>query len=348
MSIPVTSWLRAFFALQQGASDSRGFISVTEDDEEVARWPRTVGSDVVAIAAVFDPYVREQPLRFGGHGLARRWRSCVDNLERLALVAPRAEYAQNRAFWSALSAMAVYLHAERSPLPPPEIWDALCAQLAEPVELRNVGPKGNGPFKHFDNVKTFDDLYIEQFKYLRDQRGSDKLKPDAGAPGPEKIIPRTVNGDVVLLADYWSKQLGAVKKVFGHAGVEAEWKTATVDVDALARKGDPNVVYPKNNSFWRALQKTAIHVAVADEAPSTTDMVLDSLKTSVVNLPENIKAGAKAVVNATADVAHGVGKIANEAGKGLFAGFGTPLLVGAGLLGVFLISRNKRSAKAGA
>jgi hypothetical protein len=115
------------------------------------------------------------------------------------------------------------------------------------------------------------------------------------------------------------------------------------DVDAVARKGDPNALYPKNNAFWRALQQTAIHVAVADEAPSKTDMAIEAVKDSIKNLPENIKAGANAVSNAVADVAHGAGKIANEAGKGLFAGFGTPLLVGAGLVGLFLISRNRRS-----
>ena len=34
-------------------------------------------------------------------------------------------------------------------------------------------------------------------------------------------------------------------------------------------------------------------------------------------------------------------KKANEAGKGLFSGFGTPLLIGAGLIGLFLIARSR-------
>jgi hypothetical protein len=149
----------------------------------------------------------------------------------------------------------------------------------------------------------------------------------------------------VLLADYWSKQLGNVKKVFGHESVEKHWRDAKTDVDAIARKGEPNAVYPKNNGFWRALQETAIHVAVADEAPSKWDIAKDSIADSITHLPENVKAGASAVGNAVADIAQGVGKVANEAGKGLFAGFGTPLLVGAGLLGLFLISRNHHAEK---
>ena len=36
-----------------------------------------------------------------------------------------------------------------------------------------------------------------------------------------------------------------------------------------------------------------------------------------------------------------VTEFANEAGRGLFSGFGGPLLVGAGLLGLFLISRSR-------
>lgn len=344
MTIPITSWLRAFFAMHECAINSRGYVEVAIAEDEFIRWPRTTGSDVIAIAAVLDPVLRAQPMRFGGHGLARRWREAADDLERYALVAPHSMYAENRSFWQTLQPVCVYLHAHGAELPPLEIWDALLAELAEPLELRNVGPKGDGPFKHFDNVKTFDDLFLAQFKYVRELRGSDKLKPDSGAKGPDKIIPRTTNGDVVLLADYWSRQLASVKRVMGHDAIEAQWRAALANVD-VARKADPNALYLKNNEFWRALQKTAIHVAVADEAPSTGDLVIDALKQSITTLPDSIKDGGKALASSAASIAggiaQGVGKVANEAGKGLFSGFGTPLLIGAGLVGAFLLSRNR-------
>ena len=349
MSIQITTWLRAFFALQASAMESRGFIEIDAGTDDAVRWPRTTGHDVIAIAAVFDPYVRELPLRYGGHGLARRWRAIVDDLERHALDNPRAEYAENRAFWRALPAVCVFLHSEGVPLPPTEVWDALRAVVFDETELRNVGPKGDGPFKHFPNVKTFDDLYIEQYKYLRDSRGSDELAPEPGMGGTKYKIPRTTNADVIALADYWSKQFADAKEVFGHAGAMQRWKRAVADVDQLARKGDPNALYPKNNAFWRDLKSTAIHIAVADEAPTKWDMAKDAIKDSIKNLPENIKSGAEkaatAVAGAAGDIAQGVGKIANEAGKGLFSGFGTPLLIGGGLLGLFLISRNRASAE---
>jgi len=348
MSIAITTWLRAFFALQASAMESRGFIEIDAGTETAARWPRTTGHDVIAIAAVVDPYLREQPLRFGGHGLARRWRAVAEDLEQLALGEPRGEYAENRSFWNTLPAVFVYLHSQGAQLPPPEVWDALVAVLQDHSELRNVGPKGDGPFKHFPNVKTFDDLYMEQYKYLLDLRGFDELDPEPGMGGRKRKIPRSTNADVVALADYWSKQFADVKQVFGHADAMQRWKRALADVDQLARKADPNAVYPKNNAFWRDLKQTAVHIAVADEAPSKGDVALDAIKTSVKNLPDNIATGAKAVVGALSeaagDIAHGVGKVANEAGKGLFSGFGGPLLVGAGLLGLFLISRNRSSS----
>jgi hypothetical protein len=346
MSIEITTWLRAFFAMQASAMESRGFVEVDVGDDNVERWPRTSGHDVVAIAAILDPYLRETPLRFGGHGIARRWRSVVDDLERFALAEPREEYVENRAFWHALPAVCVYLHSEGVPVPSPEVWDALRALLNDAAAFRNVGK--DSPFKPFD-VKTWDDLYIEQYKFLRDARGADELAPEPGMGGTKYKIPRTTNADVIALADYWSKKFADVKEVFGHKGAIDRWKKALVDVDAIARKGDPSVIFPKNNGFWRDLKSAAIHIAVADEAPTKWDMAKDAIKESVKNLPDNIATGAKkvagAIGEATADIAHGVGKVANEAGKGLFSGFGTPLLVGAGLIGLFLISRNNASEK---
>ena len=349
MSIHITTWLRAYLALLSTAMESRGFVEV-HAGEDALRWPRTTGADVISIAALIDPLIQAQPFGFGGQGLVRRWRACVAELERQALVLPHSVYAENRAFWTVLPALCVYLHAEAAPLPAQMFWTALLAQLAEPTALRNVGPKGDGPFKHFDNVKTYDDLYNAQFKFLRDLRGFDDRDPEPGMAGANgKRIPRTTNGDVVALADYWSTQLSDVKQVFGAAGVEKRWKEALVDVDAIARKGDPNALYPKNTGFWRALLKTAIHVAVADEAPSNAEMMLESLGASVTHLPETLKAGAKAVAGEVAQLAGGaanaIGKVANEAGKGLFSGFGTPLLIGAGALGLFLLSRSNRGGE---
>lgn len=139
MSIAVTSWLRAFFALREHAMDCRGFVEMPDGDDEVIRWPRTLGADVVAITGLLDPSVRAQPLRFGGRGLARRWRACVDDVALYGARAPADEYIENRTFWRALPALCVYLHAQAAALPSAPDWCALLARLgATPIVARRT------------------------------------------------------------------------------------------------------------------------------------------------------------------------------------------------------------------
>lgn len=128
MSISITSWLRAFFALEECAIDSHGIVQILHGDDDPIRWPRTCARDAVAIAAILDSHLRQQPLRFGGRGLGRRWRACVDALPQVALA---AEHADNRTLWRTLPAVCVYLHAQVAPLPPPHVWRALLAQLRD-------------------------------------------------------------------------------------------------------------------------------------------------------------------------------------------------------------------------
>ena len=330
MSLHIHSWVDGHLAVRERAYQTRGFVEL----DGGARWPRTTGADVIAIAAIVDPPIK----RHGTPGVLRRWRATLADLQREALAVPHDTYSENRSFWSTFEFVVVFLDDVAVTPPGAAVWDAL---LVEVGTYRNVGPDGDGPFKHFDNVKTYDDLYNEQSKYLRQLRGFDEMEPGPGMLGASKKIARTTNGDVVLLADYWSKQLADVKEVFGHAGVEQRWKDAMADVNAIARKGDPSAVYPKNNGFWRILFDTAVHVAVADEAPSKWDMAKDSIKDSVKHLPDTLSTAASKTADLVAGAAHAVGKVANEAGKGLFSGFGTPLLIGAGLIGLFLISRNR-------
>ena len=125
-SFLITSWLRACFALQESAMDGRGVVEIPHGDEDVIRWPRTSADDVRAIADMLDPILRTRPLRFGGRGLARRWRSSIDALDRHAR---DVEYRDNRTFWRALPALFLYLHSQSVPLPPPTVWTALVARF---------------------------------------------------------------------------------------------------------------------------------------------------------------------------------------------------------------------------
>lgn len=339
MSIDITSWLRAFFALQAQASESRGFVELRDDEHSVQRWPRTSGDDVVAIAAVLDPVVRTEPERLGSHAIVRRWDDAIDTLEESALVAPRSEFVQNRDFWETIAALCVHLHAEDVPLPDQTTWGALLGLLAEPVALRNVGPTQDGPFAHFPSVKTFDDLYIAQYTFLRDKRGADTMPPPPADTGNSIAIPRTTNADVLQLATYWTHALTSVKQVMGHEGVAKRWQAVLADVDALAKPGKPEAVYAKNNAFWRELKRVAVQVALSDEAPTTWSMVLDSIGTSITHLPENLADGAKKVANTVAEAA---GAVVHEAGRGFLGALKVPLLLGAaGLAGIYFLTRNR-------
>lgn len=332
----IHTWTDGYLATRYRAFETRGFIELDSGE----RWPRTTGEDVIAIAAMFDRAIKTN----GTPGVQSRWHAALVDIEAEAVQSPHKTYFANRTFWSTLEAVAVFLDDVAVSAPAEPLWNALMTAIGAHAP-RNVGPSGDGPFKHFENVKTFDDLYIEQLKYLRDLRGFDKLQPPAGMGGGERPIPRSTNADVIALADYWSKQLGSVKHVMGHDAVVKAWQAALADVDQLARKGDPSAVYAKNNEFWRTLSSTAIQVAVADEAPTKWDLAKDAIKDSVTHLPENMKHAASDGVDLVASAAHAVGKVANEAGKGLFQGLGAPLLVGAGLLGLFLVSRNRHEAK---
>ena len=110
----------------------------------------------------------------------------------------RSEYAENQSFWETLPHICVYLHGQGAELPPAEVWEALLDELGG--ELRNAGPKGDGPFKHFD-VNGFDELYAAQFKYLRKLRGADDKDAEPGMVGARRPIPRSTNADVIALAD---------------------------------------------------------------------------------------------------------------------------------------------------
>jgi hypothetical protein len=229
--------------------------------------------------------------------------------------------------------------------PASALWDALIEHLGTEV-VRNAGPSSDGPFGHFDGVKTYDDLYLAEYKYLREKRGADNLPAPHGVTGMQKPIPRSTNADVIALAAYWSKQLDGTKHVMGRDAIDARWKVALADVDKLARAAKPDDVYSKNNEFWRVLGDLAIYIAAAEEAPSSWNLATASLTESLHHLPETLAHVAEEGADLVATAAHAVGKVANEAGKGLFAGFGTPLLIGGGLIGLLLLSRHRRSEEA--
>ena len=194
----INTWLDGYLELRHRAFADRGAIELADG----TRWPRTTGEQVAAIAAAFTPAIRAN----ASPRVVNRWRSTLADIQRDALADLHDTYAGTRAFWATLEAVAVYLDNLALRPPAARAWMALFAVIdaGTDTEPRNAGPSGDGPFKHFDGVQTFDDLYNAEFKYLRDLRGVDQMKfLGRWRRGRRRAsIPRTTNADVVALADY--------------------------------------------------------------------------------------------------------------------------------------------------
>jgi hypothetical protein len=322
------SWTEGLDALRARAEEVRGVV-----DADGTSWPKTTNLDVITIASVIDPSLKARLLPAE---LAQRWQAVRDDAWRASIAPHTATYVKNREFWSTVAAICEYLDE----VPVPDLWGVLADHLGG-AELRNGGkPTEDGPFAHFE-AESYDKLWAAQRDYLAQKRGFDVPEPPPGLGMPGLHIPRATNADVLQVATYWTKVLTNARHEMGYDGVVKRWNGALADVDRFAKTGKPDAVYQKNSEFWRAALKVSIQVAVSEEAPTKFDLLVDSLKYSITHLPDTLADAGSKAVDLVADAGHAVGHVANEIGKGLFAGFGTPLLIGGGLLGLYLISRSK-------
>jgi hypothetical protein len=344
---PIRTWTDAYLAMKARLESLRGFVEINPDTDEALRWPRTTGTDVIFIAAPIDHAFVRAPSIFGSERLRRRWRACLGELE------PHETYADNRAFWTCLLDVSVHLDAAAMTPPDDAFWTAFFIELERHpgVGVRNAGPIEKGPFVTFDGIKAYDEMYIAQYKYLREHRGTDTMAPPTETVAGYSIgggtfpVPRTTNGDVLQLAAYWSHAFADARAVVNnHNAVAGQWKAVLADVDRLEKGADPNAVYPKNNIFWRVMEDVSTDVAVSAETPTRWEMLVSAVEHSVKNLPENL---AKEIEwlgghakDAVVDVAGAAGDAANKAIKGLFSGLTTPLLLGGGVLAAVLLLRS--------
>ncbi len=324
MSLVAGPWTQLYAALYHHAIAARGTLILYPDTVDEVRWPRTTGADAAALVAFFDSILRT----IHSHaGMWRLWHTCVDEVVHEVLhTAPQRTFTGNRALWDCLARSVVLLDANHIPAPPAAAVTALLRGLDQ---RRNVGPAGTPPFAT-PGLATFDDVWIAQFKYFRELRGVDRTPQ-------QRNIPRTTNREVTTLADYWSLQLAKVKTISGSRTIAARWQTARALVDQVARSGTPDARYPHNTDFWATLQAVAVHVAVADEAPTQWDLAIEALHDSALQLPNTI---AHAATTVASGVSSGVSAVTSKIGAGLFSVIKTPLLVGGGVLGLYLLARS--------
>lgn len=279
-----TAWDDAFHELWLHAIRHRGMLTTLAelpgpDDSRILAWPRTHGSDVLAIAAVIDPVLRATPPELGGHAVDRQWRACASDLALFALEHPEIEYPQNRAFWDTLDRAAAYLATIDAPMPE-ELWRALFAEIAGPRQHRKVN------VLHDDylgiTANSYDRLWQVQKDALAGLRGADLREPVGDMRGTTMVIPRTTITDALYLVWFWSDALAQVERAplatsraaaatLGLRGVRRRWEIAVDAVNEAADTMDPEMVFPGNHALWRAAGSLAATLAVLDEAPISVE-----------------------------------------------------------------------------
>lgn len=341
----IRSWSDGYRAMRARIGQVRGWIELDSDAAD-RRWPRSTGLDALAIAAFI-----ESELINSEHVLpssvARSWSACKADLQRDALDAYTETYPNNRVFWRCISTVCASLQADNSPVPSQARWSALIAQLAtgRNAQYFYLMYKHEPPLRFLGAMTSFD-LYWAQLSHFATLRGSDEKNPEPGTLGLRPRVPRTLNADVIQLADFWTKMLRSPKVTTsdGHAAIAAHWKVETDKIQTLAHGGDPKAVYRENHAFWRQLGIVASHAA-----PAFPD--LDGVQRwRQLDLKDTMTEGVKAAAKMAGDVASGIGRgvqsvavgVAQGANKtlgALFSGFTTPLLIGGGAVLAFVLLR---------
>lgn len=343
----IRSWNDGYAALRRRAGEARGWIELASDAPD-RRWPRTTGLDAIVIASFIDA-VFERTDRVTYAGTMLRWESCKAELERDVLHGQALDetYRGSRDFWQCLAMMCAHLAHVDAPLPPQAVWHRVLATIGAPL-TRNASPDQDRPPVWFANAGSLNKLYLAQRTYLANLRGADRLAPEADMSGGVMPIPRSTNGDVLQLAEFWSRALEEPKaqRENGYDTVRARWTAVMRDVEALARNTDPAAVYPKNHAFWRSASSVAIHVAAALEyGLGDAQRWMASIGSSLQVASDRTKALAGAIAasvrEAAADTARAAGKIVNEGARGLLGDIAAPVLIGGGVIAAILLLRTR-------
>lgn len=276
------AWGEAFHQLWTQAVQHRGVTveALPEQlpDHVTEGWPRTRGSDVLAIAAVVDPVVRTLAVESGGFGIERRWRHIARHLATFALDRPTAEYAENRAFWSTLAATLAHLASVDAPVPR-DLWRALLAEITNPIE--ESGATG-GDHVHL-TADSYEALWRIQHATLSQLRG---VELHASSADARMRVPRTTNADVLQLATFWTLALIKVEPEhrgldpdatarLGLDGVQRRWRAVLADIDAHAKTGHPRDAYAKNHEFWRTTAAVSVAISALDDLPLSLDFAVN-------------------------------------------------------------------------
>ncbi len=343
MSKPVYSWSDAYLALADLFGAARGWLYDNAAGQTTRRCPSTTNADAILIAAIFDDRLRRAPSAFGRESMLGKWQACIANVERSAAppADPHARYHHSKTFWECIREACLYLAKTDEPPPSGSTWDAIRAQIADPIARNALVPLpligGSGDTDH---DQTAEETLIAQRSAYLDKRGVDDRYPKP--PFPMPAIPRTTNADAMTLATYWSNRVADVnQRHTGQLDAAARAWTACVDkISAATKAGKPEAVYTANDALWSCVRDLALDVDGAIAASAA-----DTLIGAIHKVPGMVVHGAEVAVHETGKLlgaaASGLGDLAGDLAGGFFGKFTTPLLIGGGVLTVYLLTRNR-------
>lgn len=137
------------------------------------------------------------------------------------------------------------------------------------------------------------------------QRGSD-------AGRNRKAIPRTTNGDIAQLSQWWhdefSRQLLLHPKPLDRdLASRKRWKDSKRTIDRQLRDADPKALYPQNEWFWQeASKRLAIYLESRKAVPNRADLMVDSLAETVQEHAQTAKDLARRAAEAAPSIGSAV------------------------------------------
>jgi hypothetical protein len=151
-----------------------------------------------------------------------------------------------------------------------------------------------------------------------------------------KPIPRTTNGDIGKLTQWWHAEFmrGILRNPWASKPDAKRWIEDKNKIERDIKGADPAAVYRDNEWFWQeATRRISKHLESAKAVPSPTELLLDSFKETIADRAKDLSKGALGAVDAVSDAADAI----TDAGKRAVSMLKTGAIIAASVLGAAIV-----------